>query len=147
MKKNIAVGLALIGVVLVAYGNPNEVPTKDGEAAAVIDGSKRVFGNVICAIGAVLFGLYRVLYKLKACLPTEATPEMNITFSVIVGSLIGVFTTAVFWLPLPLLHFTGLETFEWPSGAAAFWVGIGILSSASKSKKFDFRENRIHMLI
>ncbi|RVD84750.1 uncharacterized protein DFL_006476 [Arthrobotrys flagrans] len=120
MAKNVAVILAVAGVLVIAYGNPT-----GGGADTAVSNRKRLFGNVITAAGAVLFGLYRVLYKLKACLPAEATPEMNITFSVVVGSSIGVFTTVVFWLPLPILHFTRLEVFEWPSSAAAFWTAFG----------------------
>ncbi|KAF3934998.1 hypothetical protein ABW20_dc0100730 [Dactylellina cionopaga] len=128
MTKNIAVVLAVLGVLVIAYGNPAE----SGTDPAAPSNQKRLFGNVITALGAILFGLYRVLYKLKACLPAEATAEMNITFSVIVGSSIGIFTTFVFWIPLPLLHWTGWETFELPSGAAAFWTAVGVISSASE---------------
>ncbi|EPS40146.1 hypothetical protein H072_6046 [Dactylellina haptotyla CBS 200.50] len=132
VKKNVAVVLAVIGVLIIAYGNPT-----DGESdATAVSNKKRLLGNIITAAGAVLFGLYRVLFKLKACLPAEATAGMNITFSVIVGSSIGVFTTLVFWIPLPLLHFTGWETFELPSLWAALWIGVGIISSALFTASF-----------
>ncbi|KAF3940009.1 hypothetical protein ABW19_dt0204074 [Dactylella cylindrospora] len=132
MAKNIAVVVAVLGVLVMAYGNPSE-PSSDTSG---ISSGSRAMGNIICAIGAVLFGLYRVLYKLKACLPAEATAEMNIVFSVLVGSSIGVFTTAVFWLPLPLLHFTGWEPFELPTRVAAFWTGVGVISSAGFTASF-----------
>ncbi|EGX49508.1 hypothetical protein AOL_s00078g541 [Orbilia oligospora ATCC 24927] len=131
MTKNIAVVLAVAGVLVISYGNPTE-----GGADEVVSNKKRLFGNIITAAGAVLFGLYRVLYKLKACLPAEATAEMNITFSVVVGSSIGVFTTLVFWLPLPILHFTGWEVFELPSSAAAFWTAFGAVSSVLFTSAF-----------
>ncbi|KAK6343128.1 hypothetical protein TWF718_008501 [Orbilia javanica] len=132
MVKNVAVVLAVAGVLVISYGNP----TTDDGSSATVSNQKRLFGNVITAAGAVLFGLYRVLYKLKACLPPEATAEMNISFSIVVGSSIGVFTTLVFWLPLPILHFTGLEVFEWPSGAAAFWTAFGAACSVSFTSAF-----------
>ncbi|KAK6532658.1 hypothetical protein TWF281_006837 [Arthrobotrys megalospora] len=131
MAKNVSVVLAVAGVLVIAYGNPTDAGTD-----AAVSNQRRLFGNAITAAGAVLFGLYRVLYKLKACLPAEATAEMNITFSVVVGSSIGVFTTLVFWLPIPLLHFTGLEKFEWPSGAAAFWTAFGAASSVLFTSSF-----------
>ncbi|KAJ6257464.1 hypothetical protein Dda_7249 [Drechslerella dactyloides] len=123
VKKNIAVILAVVGVGIIAYGNPNDTAA-DKPAASYPD---RTIGNMITGVGAVLFGLYRVLYKLKACLPAEASAEMNIMFSVIVGSSIGFFTTTVFWVPLPVLHFFGWEVFELPGFAAAFWTGVGMV--------------------
>ncbi|KAF3902878.1 hypothetical protein AA313_de0208262 [Arthrobotrys entomopaga] len=132
MKKNIAVVLAVIGVLIIAYGNPTDGTSE----ATAVSNQRRLFGNVITAIGAVLFGLYRVLFKLKACLPAEATAEMNITFSVIVGSSIGFFTTAVFWVPLPFLHFFGWETFELPGAWASLWIVFGVLCSASLTASF-----------
>ncbi|EWC43751.1 hypothetical protein DRE_07369 [Drechslerella stenobrocha 248] len=126
MKKNVAVALAVIGVLIIAYGNPSAAaPAAEGSAPTGYP--NRALGNIITGAGAVLFGLYRVMYKLRACLPAAATAEMNIAFSMIVGCSIGFFTTTVFWVPLPVLHIAGWERFEAPSAEAALWVGVGIL--------------------
>ena len=48
------------------------------------------------------------------------------------GSLIGCFTLLVLWFPLPLLHVTGIETFELPKGEQAWMLLISVLANASK---------------
>ncbi|KAF3904220.1 hypothetical protein ABW21_db0205307 [Orbilia brochopaga] len=133
-KKNIAVVLAVIGVCIIAYGNPDDKSTATDEPAA--NYPERTFGNIITGVGAVLYGLYRVLYKLKACLPADASAEMNINFSVIVGSSIGFFTITVFWIPIPILHIFGWETFELPGMAAAFWTGMGMVAGVFLTLSF-----------
>ena len=42
----------------------------------------------------------------------------------------GVFTFFVLWIPLPVLHFTGLEVFEVPSLQVAFWIWVSALGAA-----------------
>jgi hypothetical protein len=125
MTKNVAVAVSLIGVICIAYGSKEttEVKTRN-----------RIIGNLICAFGAVLFGLYRVLYKLKACLPADASAEMNIVFANIVGTTIGLFTILVFWLPIPFLHWRGWETLQMPPAMAAFWIAIAIACSAGMKR-------------
>lgn len=53
-------------------------------------------------------------------------------FANAVGSLIGCFTLFVLWIPLPILHVLGLETFKWPTGPAAWWLLISVIANASK---------------
>lgn len=52
------------------------------------------------------------------------------------GSLIGSFTLLVLWFPLPILHWTGLETFELPRGEAAWLLAISVLANATFSGSF-----------
>ncbi|KAK6336105.1 hypothetical protein TWF696_001673 [Orbilia brochopaga] len=132
VKKNMAVILAVVGVCIIAYGNPSDTAEDKADASY----PDRTFGNIITGVGAVLYGLYRVLYKLKACLPVEASAEMNIMFSVIVGSSIGFFTATVFWIPLPVLHIFGWETFELPGLAAAFWTFMGMVAGVFLTLSF-----------
>jgi drug/metabolite transporter (DMT)-like permease len=46
------------------------------------------------------------------------------------GSLIGIFTITVLWIPLPILHWTGLEEFELPYGEQAWLLAISVLANA-----------------
>jgi drug/metabolite transporter (DMT)-like permease len=52
------------------------------------------------------------------------------------GSMVGLFTLTVLWIPLPILHWTGLETFEIPTGQAAWLLSISTLSNAVFSGSF-----------
>lgn len=52
------------------------------------------------------------------------------------GSLIGSFTLLVLWIPLPILHITGLEIFELPRGEAAWLLCISVLANATFSGSF-----------
>jgi len=57
-------------------------------------------------------------------------------FAMTFGSLIGSFTLLVLWIPLPILHFTGLETFELPRGETAWMLLISVLANATFSGSF-----------
>ncbi|KFY57517.1 hypothetical protein V496_06400 [Pseudogymnoascus sp. VKM F-4515 (FW-2607)] len=52
------------------------------------------------------------------------------------GSLIGAFTLLVLWIPLPILHYTGLEPFALPRGEAAWMMCISVLANATFSGSF-----------
>lgn len=130
--KMFSVIVAIVGVVMIAYGDTG----KKGDGA--IDGAppekearNRTLGNIIIGIGSVLYGLYEVLYKKLACPPEGTSPGRGMIFAITFGSLIGCFTLFVLWIPLPILHFTGLEPFELPHGEAAWMLLISVLANAS----------------
>jgi len=52
------------------------------------------------------------------------------------GSMIGFFTFCVLWIPIPILHYTGIEPFELPRGEAAYLLFISTLSNAVFSGSF-----------
>jgi len=52
------------------------------------------------------------------------------------GSLIGLFTLTVLWIPIPILHYTGIETFELPTGEAAWMLLISVMANATFSGSF-----------
>jgi len=101
-------------------------PIEAGEAR------NRSLGNVIIGVGSVLYGLYEVLYKKLACPPEGTSPGRGMIFANTFGSLIGCFTLLVLWFPLPLLHVTGIETFELPKGKQAWMLLISVLANASR---------------
>lgn len=143
--KSFAVLVAIIGVLVVAYGDAK--PTKhggksggsvgggppDGEAK---EASTRVLGNLVIGVGSVLYGLYEVLYKKLACPPEGCSPGRGMVFANTFGSLIGCFTLLVLWIPLPILHWTGIEKFELPHGEAAWLLAISVLANAVFSGSF-----------
>lgn len=139
--KSFAVLVAIVGVLVVAYGD--SVPTKHGgKSGGSVGGGEdkeatnRVAGNLIIGVGSVLYGFYEVLYKRLACPPEGTSPGRGMIFAMTFGSLIGSFTLLVLWIPLPILHVTGLEVFELPQGQAAWLLAISVLANATFSGSF-----------
>jgi drug/metabolite transporter (DMT)-like permease len=138
-SKVVAVAVAIIGVLVVAYGGESSPkhgsksgggtggPDNDARKA---DHPFRFIGNLIIGAGSVMYGFYEVLYKKVACPPEECSPGRGMIFANAFGSMIGVFTLTVLWIPLPILHYTGIEVFELPRGEAAWMMGISVLSNA-----------------
>ncbi|EKD17099.1 uncharacterized protein L3040_000376 [Drepanopeziza brunnea f. sp. 'multigermtubi'] len=142
LDKSFAVAVAIIGVLIVAYGDA--APTKHGgKSGGSVGGgdpsqeaSNRVAGNLIIGVGSVLYGFYEVLYKKLACPPEGTSPGRGMVFANTFGSLIGTFTLLVLWIPLPILHITGIEKFEFPRGEAAWLLSISVLANATFSGSF-----------
>lgn len=143
-SKVVAVAIAVAGVFVVAYGDtsPAKHGSKSGggaggEKAPPSDAAEnRAFGNLVIGVGSVLYGLYEVLYKRLACPPEGASPEKGMIFANTFGSLIGLFTLCVLWIPLPMLHYMGWETFELPHGEQAWMMAISVLANATFSGSF-----------
>lgn len=123
-----SVGVAILGVMIVAYG--------DGVGGQGSEGTNRLLGNLVIGVGSVLYGFYEVLYKKLLCPPEATSPGRSVIFANAVGSGIGVFTLSVLWVPLPILHWTGIEPFELPRGETAYMMGISILSNVGFSGAF-----------
>jgi drug/metabolite transporter (DMT)-like permease len=149
--KAFSVFVAIAGVLIVAYGD--SAPTKHGgksggsvgggPADKAKEAPSRTLGNLVIGVGSVLYGLYEVLYKKYACPPEGTSPGRGMIFANTFGSLIGTFTLCVLWIPLPILHFTGLETFELPKGEAAWMMAISVLANASKCSPRAFQASNI----
>ncbi|KAL4915936.1 hypothetical protein BDW62DRAFT_118156 [Aspergillus aurantiobrunneus] len=131
--KVFSVVVAIIGVLIVAYGDQGDGKDTDGEKH---EGASRLLGNLIIGLGSVLYGLYEVLYKRFACPPEGTSAGRSMVFANTFGSLIGLFTLLVLWIPLPILHIIGLETFRWPTGEAAWMLMISVVANATFSGSF-----------
>jgi drug/metabolite transporter (DMT)-like permease len=126
-SKVVAVAIAIAGVFIVAYGDnsPAKHGSKSGggaggdKAPPSHEAENRAFGNMVIGVGSVLYGFYEVLYKRLACPPEGASPNKGVVFANMFGSLIGLFTLSVLWVPLPVLHYMGWEEFELPHGDQA----------------------------
>jgi len=119
--KILAVVMSIIGVLIIAYGDPNSPNDQ-------IDSRRQLVGNLIIAGGSILFGFYEVLYKKLAC-PNDVTPRRSCLFANVFTSGIGVFTFTFLWVPLPILHVLGWETFEAPPREALLWLFVTMLSN------------------
>lgn len=139
-----AVAVAIIGVLVVAYGDQGSAKhgSKSGGGAGGPhapdneEADNRALGNIVIGIGSVLYGFYEVLYKKVACPPDGCSPGRGVIFANLCGSGIGVFTICVLWIPIPILHVLGWETFELPRGEAAWMLAISTLSNATFSGSF-----------
>ena len=141
--KMFSVGLAIVGVLVVAYGDKEDppIPGPHGGASGGKPGgsglaNNRLLGNIIIGIGSVLYGLYEVLYKKLACPPEGTSPGRGMIFANTFGSMIGLFTLTVLWIPLPILHVMDVERFELPRGKAASLLAVSTLSNAIFSGSF-----------
>lgn len=117
-----AVMLCMLGVLAMACW-----PVSDGGNDLTTDqepssGAKEWIGIAVASMGATLYGFYEVYYK-KYASPSQPT----ILFANIITGIIGLVTFLVLWIPFPILHFTGIETFELPD-AATFGYILGIAS-------------------
>lgn len=141
VSKVVAVAIAIMGVFVVAYGD--KAPAKHGsksgggaggdKAPPSHEAENRALGNLVIGVGSVLYGFYEVLYKRLACPPDGCSPGRGMIFANTFGSMIGGFTLLVLWIPLPILHYMGWETFQLPQGEQAWMMAISVLSNASTS--------------
>ena len=138
--KVFAVAVAIGGVLVVAYGETDTTVKRSGiDRPNMPDDdapSNRFLGNLIIGVGSVLYGFYEVLYKKVACPPEGCSPSRSMIFANTFGSLIGCFTLFALWIPLPLLHITGIEMFELPQGKAAWMLLVSCLANATFSGSF-----------
>lgn len=131
--KVFAVGIAIIGVLVLAYGDrPEKKVSKGGATKDDQEAKNRLLGNIVIGIGSVLYGLYEVLYKRYACPPEGTSPGRGTIFANAFGSMIGCFTLSVLWIPLPILHLLGWEVFRFPTGEAGRMLLISICANASE---------------
>lgn len=132
LDKSVAVLIAIVGVLVVAYGDSKETGAGKEDPSA----GARLLGNIIIGCGSVLYGLYEVLYKRWACPPEGVSATRGTIFANAFGSCIGIFTLSVLWIPIPILHWTGLETFELPTGETALWLWISVVMNATFAGSF-----------
>ncbi|KAG9230813.1 hypothetical protein BJ875DRAFT_140119 [Amylocarpus encephaloides] len=132
--KSFAVLVAIIGVMIIAYGDSGVDNT--GENGERREATNRLAGNLIIGIGSILYGFYEVIYKRLACPPEGTSPGRGMIFANTFGSLIGCFTLFVLWIPLPILHIIGWEKFELPQGEAARLLIVSVLANATFSGSF-----------
>ncbi|CAI2178398.1 15850_t:CDS:1 [Funneliformis geosporum] len=115
IEKVFAVCLSITGVAVMALSIPNN--EKDQENANIIE-----VGDFIACFGALFYGLYEVLYKKLGSPPTT-----SFLFANTITGLIGLCTLLFLWIPIPILHYSGIETFELPDPETfGFIISIAI---------------------
>lgn len=114
-----AVGLAIAGVFFVAYGGDDDGTSGND------DFPDRVAGDMIIAIGAIMYGLYEVLYKKLVCPPLNAVSSRRlVAFSNFCASLIGLSTLSLGWMLVILADLMGWSKFHWIPSAYTWLIII-----------------------
>ncbi|KAK7203160.1 hypothetical protein BZA70DRAFT_284008 [Myxozyma melibiosi] len=137
--KSFSVILAIIGVMVVAYGDSLMRPLSllHGASVDAADAeSNRLLGNIIIGIGAVLYGLYEVVYKRYLCPPKSVSARRSALFANIVGATVGIVSFFTVWILLPILSYFDLESFELPTGDVLFYLIISIIANMLFSGSF-----------
>ncbi|CCH42722.1 putative transporter [Wickerhamomyces ciferrii] len=122
--------LAIIGVFFVAYGGENDSSDKSFPY--------RVIGDIIISIGAVLYGLYEVIYKKQCCPPNNVvSSRRQAAFSNFCASLIGFCTFITLWIVVLGAHLTGISKFYLiTSGFEWLIIILSLLSNMIYSLSF-----------
>ncbi|KAG9301565.1 hypothetical protein G9A89_003200 [Geosiphon pyriformis] len=142
--KILAVALSIAGVALMSYWDVkhegNDSATDKalvGENGSTSADLKNLFphisviGNIIACLAAAFSGLYEIIYK------KYASPEIpSILFVNTVTGLIGICTFLFLWIPIPLLHLTGIEPFELPDLKTFGYILLIALSGIAFNASF-----------
>ncbi|KAI8881905.1 hypothetical protein K501DRAFT_187956 [Backusella circina FSU 941] len=94
-----AVMLCMLGVLTMACW--------PGQQADEDDVKSQWIGILVATLGAALYGFYEVYYKKYCSQPT-------ILFANTITGMIGIVTFSLLWVPFPILHAIGYETFQIP---------------------------------
>lgn len=117
-----SVALAIIGVFFVAYSG------EDGSSNKSFP--YRLLGDLIISIGAVLYGLYEVLYKKLCCPPINSvSSRRQVAFSNFCASLIGLTTICTLWIVILIAHVFGINKLHIPTSGFTWLIIISSLLS------------------
>ncbi|KAI8090107.1 uncharacterized protein B0P05DRAFT_464336 [Gilbertella persicaria] len=109
MVKVLAVCLSFVGVVFVSYSD--QLVKHDG-----LDIPKPLIGDVLALCGALFYGCYTTLLKLK--IGDESRIDMPLFFG-----FVGTFNVLLMWPIFFFLHFMGIERFELPF-SPSLWLMV-----------------------
>ena len=140
-RRLVAVSFATLGVIAVVYGGTTTTTKKVTTSGFVFKPSAPLLGNLMTLVASFGYGLYQVLYKIYAALPSDpevvseglyqeisredshdlgSTQEDTVyppPFGLhpnLLTSLMGFFTFILLWIPIPFLHYSGAEIFKLP---------------------------------
>ena len=151
-----AVSLATLGVIAVVYGGTSSSTKKVTTSGFFFKPSAPLLGNLMTLVASFGYGLYQVLYKIYAALPSDPEAVSEGVYQEISGedsirdyhlrsiqddavypppfgfhpnlltSLMGFFTFILLWIPIPFLHYSGAEIFRLPPNFLTFLAISGI---------------------
>lgn len=122
--KATSVVIAVSGVFVVAYSGADSGDSSERYPY-------RVWGNVLIAIGAILYGYYEVIYKKYVCVPEHLskviTPRRQVTFANFVMGLMSIITFATLvplLLFLLMLNMKKFNLFDYGEQTKEIWIFI-----------------------
>ncbi|KAL7273115.1 hypothetical protein RUND412_004047 [Rhizina undulata] len=135
ITKFVAVLVAITGIFLVSTGeldnsktsapappNPDLPPEKTT--------GQILLGDAMALLGAVAYGLYITLIKVR--IKDESRVNMQMFFG-----FVGLFNVLALWPGIVILHHTGIETFELPHTPKVWWI-VGVCAFLPSPVLFSF---------
>lgn len=159
--------IATLGVVAVVYGGSTlaeSEPPADSVAVTSFKPSAPLVGDLLTLVASIGYGLYQVLYKKYAALPSDPEIASEALYEQICNdgindtsgayelpgredlgdavypppfglhpnlltSVVGFLTLIILWIPIPVLHYFGIESFRFPENATTTLAISGIAIS------------------
>lgn len=115
--------LLLMLRTLVKKNNKNDTSTSYSTPKRSV--GEIALGDALALLSAIIYGLYTIMLKQTTLKAAPRTLNMVLFFS-----LVGLFNIILFLPVFPILHFTGLETFEFPPSAHV-WIMLISMSLSS----------------
>ncbi|KIL70856.1 hypothetical protein M378DRAFT_183429 [Amanita muscaria Koide BX008] len=160
-RRLVAVTLATLGVMIVVYGGSTQPDLSQTKTTTTVKlkPTAPLVGDILTLFASVGYGLYQVLYKKYAALPsdpdlvaeapyqpisedgeseslTENRKGSNAVYpppfglhSNLLISFVGVLTLFILWIFLPVLHHFGTERFRLPENRTTVFAICGIAVS------------------
>ncbi|KAK4056047.1 hypothetical protein OIO90_003042 [Microbotryomycetes sp. JL221] len=124
LSKLVSAFLSVLGVVMISKGDTSTAtslvtdPRLDNRSSVA---PKLLIGDCLALLSALAYAFYVVLLKFR--IKTEARVSMTLFFG-----FVGLFNILLIWPLGFLLHFTGVERWEWPRGGM-LWLNIALNAS------------------
>ncbi|QPG73100.1 hypothetical protein FOA43_000405 [Brettanomyces nanus] len=126
--KVISIGLSVLGIILVTS---NDDPVTNQASTTDI-----IYGNLLALAGALCYGIYSILLKLKV--KEDSRIDMKLFFG-----FVGLFNFLFLWPPLIIMHKLGYEKLELPPNVYVYMI---ILVNCLASFLADFLWARAMLL-
>ncbi|KAL7662375.1 EamA domain-containing protein [[Candida] zeylanoides] len=110
-NKVIGLVLSFVGVVIVTKIDSNDPPPGASSPLWIL------WGNLLALSGALFYGVYTILLKLKVMIKNSRKERVLNTH--LFFAFVGIFSLVTLWPVLIVLHFTGHEKFALPSTSYA----------------------------
>ena len=127
-NKIMGILLSFAGVMIVTKADTDENNPNNDKSAWII-----FWGNILALSGALLYGVYTILLKLKITVP-NSKKERNLNTHLFFG-FVGLFCLVFLWPLLIALHYLEIEKFEAPPTSSVTWL---IFSNAAITFVSDF---------
>jgi solute carrier family 35 protein F5 len=108
---------SVIGVIIVSKAD-HDLPSVPSEGSDPRRPSAPLLGDALALGSAIAYAFYVILLKVR--IKNEERVSMSLFFG-----FVGLFNIVLIWPFGFLLHFTGVETWEWPHGGK-LWLSIAI---------------------